>query len=448
MGGTLFAFGSTASGNAFLGFAGNFTTGNSANTGVGYSALAALTTGLGNAAVGYQALRANGTGDYNTAAGAYTLIANTAGNFDTAGGFQSLTSNTTGSINTAYGTNTLFSNTTGGANTAVGYQALVTSTTGANNTAIGSEAGTPYDFANTAGTNNTFVGYFANTGGVNEAALSNATAIGANAEVTASNALILGSINGVNNSASDTSVGIGTTAPIAKFSVSGNENTTNGFASAVSLSNTASGGGNWYLRAGANGTRTPASGLTIANDIGYWMTITSGGAVGINTVTPDATLSVDGTADKPGGGSWGTYSDRRLKNLDGNFSSGLAEIIKIKPVRYRYKDDNAMGIQDREEHVGLVAQDVQKVIPEAVTENKKGYLLVNNDPIIWTMLNAIKEQQRLIRQQQAQIARLSSQVKAIRVSLKAGGRLDLRFAPSRRKSQWRVKYSVIFKCRQ
>jgi hypothetical protein len=34
---------------------------------------------------------------------------------------------------------------------------------------------------------------------------------------------------------------------------------------------------------------------------------------------------------------------------------------------------------------------VQQVIPEAVEENENGYLTVNNDPIIWTMLNAIKE---------------------------------------------------------
>ena len=39
---------------------------------------------------------------------------------------------------------------------------------------------------------------------------------------------------------------------------------------------------------------------------------------------------------------------------------------------------------------------MQKIIPEAVTENDKGYLLVNNDPILWTMLNAIKEQQQTI----------------------------------------------------
>jgi len=42
---------------------------------------------------------------------------------------------------------------------------------------------------------------------------------------------------------------------------------------------------------------------------------------------------------------------------------------------------------------------VQRIIPEAVTKNDKGYLLVNNDPIMWTMLNAIKEQQKEIQDQ-------------------------------------------------
>jgi hypothetical protein len=86
--------------------------------------------------------------------------------------------------------------------------------------------------------------------------------------------------------------------------------------------------------------------------------------------------------------------------VNGGFTDGLSQIMKIQPIHYRYQPDNAMGIRDTDEHIGVVAQDVQKVIPEAVTENSKGYLLVNNDPIIWTMLNAIKEQQQEIKQQQ------------------------------------------------
>lgn len=49
---------------------------------------------------------------------------------------------------------------------------------------------------------------------------------------------------------------------------------------------------------------------------------------------------------------------------------------------------------------------VQKVIPEAVTENSNGYLMINSDPILWTMLNAIKEQQKEIEQLRGQIQHL------------------------------------------
>ena len=123
-------------------------------------------------------------------------------------------------------------------------------------------------------------------------------------------------------------------------------------------------------------------------------------SVGIGTTTPDNLLTVNGSADKPGGGSWGTYSDGRLKNVNGSFASGLNQVMQLRPIRYRYKPGNGMGIRDREEHIGVVAQEIQRVIPEAVTENGKGYLLVNNDPVIWSMVNAIKEQQREIELQQ------------------------------------------------
>jgi hypothetical protein len=67
-----------------------------------------------------------------------------------------------------------------------------------------------------------------------------------------------------------------------------------------------------------------------------------------------------------------------------------------------------MGLPSASEHVGFSAQDVQKVIPQAVTQSESGYLMVNNDPIIWTMLNAIKEQQKEIVELKRQIRQLRS----------------------------------------
>src|SRR5215469_11519740 len=48
-------------------------------------------------------------------------------------------------------------------------------------------------------------------------------------------------------------VGIGTTPPNQKLSVSGSESTDHGFDAAIGILNRAEGGGNWYIRAGAKG---------------------------------------------------------------------------------------------------------------------------------------------------------------------------------------------------
>jgi len=140
--------------------------------------------------------------------------------------------------------------------------------------------------------------------------------------------------------------------------------------------------------------------------------------VGIGTTAPDSLLSVNGTADKPGGGSWATFSDGRLKTVDGTFGGGLDQVMQLHPIRYRYKPDNAMGIRDADEHIGVVAQEVQKIIPDAVAENSKGYLLVNNDPIIWSMVNAIKEQQREIEQQQKLLRAQASAMRTLEAQVR------------------------------
>ena len=132
------------------------------------------------------------------------------------------------------------------------------------------------------------------------------------------------------------------------------------------------------------------------------------GNVGIGTTAPTLALSVEGDANKSqGGGSWQVFSDERLKNIKGNFNSGLKAVMQLQPLRFEYKRDNALGLNSSGEHIGFGAHALQKVIPEAVSTNS-GYLQVNNDPIIWTMLNAIKEQQKEIEQLKGQIQKLQT----------------------------------------
>jgi hypothetical protein len=174
------------------------------NTACGYNALNANTTGRENTAAGADALVSNTTGGNNTAAGAEALFVNTTGFNNTAAGAGALFVNTMGVGNTAAGAAALYSNTTGSENTAAGGGALVSNTTGNSNTALGNGAGVTANGANanTTGSNDTFLGVNAGPGTTTQ--LSNATAIGANALVSESKALVLGdSVN----------VGIGTATP-------------------------------------------------------------------------------------------------------------------------------------------------------------------------------------------------------------------------------------------
>ncbi|HEY0701464.1 MAG TPA: hypothetical protein VGD60_01735 [Candidatus Acidoferrales bacterium] len=137
----------------------------------------------------------------------------TTGSLNTALGNQSLSADTTGADNTAVGALALNANLNGGSNVAVGEVALFDNTSGTENTAVGTAAGV----ANTTGNSNTFVGVNSNA---LAPGLTNATAIGANSIVGANNALVLGSINGVNSATSHVNVGIGTATPRSLLEIS------------------------------------------------------------------------------------------------------------------------------------------------------------------------------------------------------------------------------------
>ncbi len=118
----------------------NFLTTGVGNTGVGWYALFANSSGNYNTAIGAGALDLN-NGDSNTAVGAGALLLNTAGIGNTATGAVALLENTSGGNNTANGDNALNSNTAGNGNTAIGVSALPNNTVGNLNTALGAGAG-------------------------------------------------------------------------------------------------------------------------------------------------------------------------------------------------------------------------------------------------------------------------------------------------------------------
>lgn len=364
--------------------------------------------GSGNSFFGY------GAGNLNTAGSQNTFFGTSAGRSNSDGvdnafvGHRAGYSNMSGFGNTFVGTSAGTANQSGNDNAFFGRQAGATNTIGSENAFFGKNAG----YSNIVGSNLTMIGYYANV--PSNTTLYNATAIGDRAFVSQSNSLILGSINGVNNAFQDTSVGIGTTAPTATLTVFSKSNTAADNTATFQATNIGPNqshihygtNGDWFIRSAA------VAGKVILQD--------TGGRVGIGTTAPDQTLSLGvGNASKPSGGSWLTFSDERLKMIGGRFTPGLKAVMQLQPLHYQYKADNALGIKSEGEHVGFSAQSVERVIPEAVTKNEQGYRLVNNDPIMWAMLNGIQEQQEQIVAQQKQIATLRSANAALNMRVRA-----------------------------
>jgi hypothetical protein len=364
------------------------------------------TTGIFNSFFGAEAGVSNTTGSSNSFFGLSAGRFNTSGSLNSFFGLETGHNNTTGGGNSFFGSAVGLNNTTGERNSFFGLNAGVFNTTGNSNSFFGDHTGqratgslntfigANADFAavqdmSPSGNRNTLLGANAALGSGGMFSPDNATAIGANARVDQANSLVLGSINGVNFATADTKVGIGTTTPTARLSVVA----TGDGARVLHLGTERS----WVFKQLGTGAETALelTGNDPSNNNKNFL-INTTGFVGVGTTTPTATLSVNGSANKPGGGSWTVFSDERLKNIKGRFTSGLNAVMQLQPLRYEYKRDNALKLKPEGEHVGFSAQAVQKIIPEAVTSTAQGYLLVNNDPILWTMLNAIKEQQAQI----------------------------------------------------
>ena len=183
------------------------------------------------------------------------------------------------------------------------------------------------------------LGAFVDVGSNN---LVNASAIGAFAQVTKSNSVVLGNVSSVTIFEADGSaihaepanVGIGVTAPTSKLHVID-------FGHTGLRVETESAGGT-VASFGANGEFQ----VDAVNVFGGRFIVKENGRVGVGTTSPDQTLSVNGNASKVGGGSWASFSDKRLKIIKGRFNRGLRAVMQLQPLRYEYKRDKP-ALQDQ-----------------------------------------------------------------------------------------------------
>ena len=182
----------------------------------------------------------------------------------------------------------------------------------------------------------------------------------------------------------------------------------------------------------ASGTASTAMGnLTTASDFGS-LEIGQHNLLGSTVTNSDTSFSTENTAFVIGNGADGNNrsdaltvlfdgtttiagdlsinSDARLKANIISLGSTLAKVLQIDGKSYTMKKDD-----NKKQKIGLLAQDIEKVFPELVSESN-GIKSVNYQGLVPVLINALKEQQteiEILKQQQAEIDELKEMIQAL-----------------------------------
>jgi len=221
------------------------TTGSSSNTIVGGAgANRTFTTVLSNTAIGYNTMSTATPGNSNTSVGAYSLVS------------------TTGRENSVLGAAAMERNLGGNENTAIGYYAMQNNLSGSGNTALGFKAGFSSD--NTT--------------------INNASAIGYQAKVAASNTIQLGA-DGTNGTTAITNVKTSGTLTAGTVTYPNAHRSTAGDVLTINSSGTAS----WAASSSSSGV--PYTGATQAVNLGGYDLTVNGMTIGTGKVAGAGTLN-------------------------------------------------------------------------------------------------------------------------------------------------------------
>ncbi|MFC1510590.1 tail fiber domain-containing protein, partial [Candidatus Omnitrophota bacterium] len=272
--------------------------------------------------------------------------------YNTSMGYNSFKSNTTGYGNSALGHDSLRNNTTAYSNSAVGYAAIYYNQTGSNNTAVGREAGR--GVSGNSFSNNALFGYRSGY-----------------ALTTGSNNILLGFRAGDNltTGASNLIIGHDIDAP----SATGNNQ--------LSIAN-----------------------LIYGVGIGTTGVDVSTGNIGIGTSAPSYKLHINGTA---AGTSWTNLSDERQKKNIVTLTGALDSVLRLRGVAFEWRDagddSHLLGTK-----LGVIAQEVGVVFPEAVSTGNDGMMGVDYNALVAPLIEAIKEQQQQIDELKEEVERLKA----------------------------------------
>ncbi len=151
----------------------------------------------------------------------------------------------------------------------------------------------------------------------------------------------------------------------------------------------------------------------------------------------DGAILTNSVAFKPGGGSWTSISDERLKTAITPFLDGMDVINQINPIKYKYTGTGGMPTESY--YYGVKAQDLQEIAPytvgyitlvanqsetgtfnviEHLTPDSSGNekviieaLSFNHDALIYVMINALKEEKQKSDDLEGRVAELDALVR-------------------------------------
>ena len=133
--------------------------------------------------------------------------------------------------------------------------------------------------------------------------------------------------------------------------------------------------------------------------------ISSGGGYNLTFSTEGGTMNFEssgmGTATYSFDGDVVISSDARLKSNIVSLGSTLSKLLQIDGKSYEMKG---------KQKIGVLAQEIQEVFPELVSEDDNEMLAVNYQGLVPVLINALKEQESKIIDQQAQIDELKETV--------------------------------------
>lgn len=104
-------------------------------------------------------------------------------------------------------------------------------------------------------------------------------------------------------------------------------------------------------------------------------------------------------------------SDGRLKKNIEPLKSSLDKVMHLQGVSYEWKaEENINNGFIKKREIGLIAQDVETVIPEVVHMDSRGYKALAYDKVVPVLIEAVKEQQATITDQKAVIKELKERL--------------------------------------